>query len=215
MAAPKTKSLTEQEQLRRTVAKLDLRGCTQVDIAGRLGISQGRVSQILKESAEEWRARRVKETAADLIQRKLDQFRDTWDEAWRAWVQSKEDEVCNVQEKARRTIYRTIIVDGESVRLPHGERLKVVKQLTKVQERLPAIEYLKTIIDCLREEAKLEGLTEEAVVNITNNVQANGPNVVVSWDSLWERDEKLDPIEAEDPKRPKRIVRDAAESARQ
>jgi predicted transcriptional regulator len=169
MAAPKTKSLTEQERLRSDVVKLSLRGCTQTVIAGMVGISQGRVSQILKESIEEWRARRVGESPEELIARKLEQLHAE----------------CSTEERELRTIYRDSTINGKAVQLALGEKLTLVRSMRRIEGRLPACEYLTTIIRCLAEEARLEGLTEEAIVDITNNNVAGNPRrVVVCWDAL-------------------------------
>jgi hypothetical protein len=195
MSAPKTKSLAQQEKLRADVVKLSLHGYRQVDVARMTGISQGRVSQILSESIESWRARRVRDTPEQLIGMKLEQLRAVRAEAWEAWVQSKEDDVYTIEEQNLRTIYRNATVNGKRVQIPGGERLRVVRAIRRVVSRLPANEYLQMVIQCLTEEMKLEGLTPELIVNFTRINNDNGQQVTVRWDHLCGRTD-ADPTEA-------------------
>jgi predicted transcriptional regulator len=185
VAAPKTKSLTEQEKLRSDVLKLSLRGCTQVAIAGMVGISQGRVSQILKESVETWRARRVRESPEELVAKKLEQLQDVMVEAFSGWERSKEDSVCTTEQSQLKTVYQETVIAGKTVRIPSGEKLVVVRATKKLESRIPETSFLNTVLKCLQEESRLLGLTDDTVVKIiNNNVNGNQLNVGIDWGKM-------------------------------
>jgi predicted transcriptional regulator len=175
--------------LRRAVFELcDLRGYTQTQAAQCLGITQPRVSQILHEGRLDFKERvdkRFSDPKLALV-KKLEQYEVLRREAFLAWERSKSDIECTTEEKQLRTVYRTVVdPDFEiSKAVPAGEKLKIVKEIRKVEGRLPANEYLTTIVKCLVEEAKLEGLTQELVVKVFNNNVAGDQNIAISWDKM-------------------------------
>jgi hypothetical protein len=173
-----------------------VRGYPQSEAVRQTGLTSGRVSQIVSESREEWLARAAEiATPETLVARKLTQLQDIRAEAWMAWERSKKDAECNTDEKNLKTVYRTTVIEGKKVRLPVGERLRLVKSIKRVEGRLPANEYLVTILRCLQEEARLEGLTEEMVVHITQNNIGQQNNVSVDWGALSRRPHVSDEVE--------------------
>jgi hypothetical protein len=118
---------------------------------------------------------------------------DIRNEAFDAWVKSKEEEVHTYTEKGLRTAYQEVKGRDGIERKPAGQKLQSVKEVVRRISRLPENQYLRTIVACLEQEMKLEGLTTDVTVNMTqNNLNVDGG---FPWDSLCGRDEEPDRIE--------------------
>jgi predicted transcriptional regulator len=175
----------DQLKLRKQVWQLcHLRGKSQVDAAKLLNLTPARICQVYSEVRGEFEER-IKDRFDPLamLAKKLEQYEDIRDEAWDAWIKSKEDARCTVEEEELKIVFEGRVVDGKVVRVPIGEKMVLAQRVTKIAGRLPDNAYLSTIIKCLVEEARLEGLTQEAVVKITNNSVA-GNVTFISWDPL-------------------------------
>lgn len=191
----------DQIRLRDAVYKLCwLRGYSQATAAQQLGLTSQRVSQLLDDGVQDFRDRvRLKAKnldSAERLQRRLDQYQATREEAWLAWERSKEDATCTTTEQQLRTIYETVFENGEKKRVPTGEKMLVVKAITRVEGRLPQNAYLATVLNCLRQESELENLVEAEVVKIYNN-NSNQVAVALDWGRMTAPSRPgPDPVEA-------------------
>jgi predicted transcriptional regulator len=163
---PKTKAAktgakftrTEREAIKAKVAKLDRRGWNQFDIANECKVSQPMVCMYLKTIRTEYNQRADIDLKA-AIGEKLAQYREVRQEAWLAWERSKKNAKSTVEEKALRINYKKLRgPKGQLV--PDGEKMKIVKELVKIEGRLPANAYLGIVVDCLLQESKLLGLLD-------------------------------------------------------
>lgn len=82
------KRKTEIEQRQRQVAELTLKGHTQSEIAGRLGVTQPTVSNDLKAIRAAWRQASVRDFDAAFSEQ-LEMLTLVQREAWEAWERSK------------------------------------------------------------------------------------------------------------------------------
>lgn len=180
-------SYKDAYSLRQTVYELvELRGYTQKETAKQLGLSPPRISQILVESLLEFKQRASAHihNPQEARLRKLEQFRLLRQEAWLAWERSKSDAERTTEERQLKTIFiNGTLPSGEVGKIPAGQKLQIVKAVKMVEGRLPSNEYLSTIVRCLSEEARLEGLIEDTILKVTNNNSASAA-VSVSWEPL-------------------------------
>lgn len=79
----------EIEKRRLKVAELALKGCRQLEIAERLGVTQATVSLDLKHLRDEWRQGARDDIAAE-VARQLEKLSLLEREAWDAWERSKQ-----------------------------------------------------------------------------------------------------------------------------
>jgi predicted transcriptional regulator len=190
--------LDEQISLRQEVFRMcHLRKYKQVTVARLLKISQPRVSQLLNSVLSDIRTRqRQLHSAADLVDEKVEELREAREEAWLAWERSKEDAESSGTEEELRKVYEDTFADGKKSREVAGESMQLVKRFKKIAGRLPANEYLTTVISSIKEEARLLGLTEEVSVKVYNtHVAGDQINVSASWDSMREARQAPDAIE--------------------
>lgn len=101
------RSDTERQADRRAISDLYLSGWNQTEIADKLGIDQSTVSRDIKTLKAEW----VKQRNG-LVDEFEAKYRRIYQEAYAAWLRSKEDAETTIQEA----------IDGDS---GSGQRLKV------------------------------------------------------------------------------------------
>lgn len=168
------------------VAILDRRGYDRHEIAARLGISEASVIKSIDEIHAKYMSMAIQEKAM-LIEEKRAQLRELRKEAWEAWERSKADGYRKVTETRPGAVCPLCLGEGKNQRAGMRNRpctqcggtgkLKDSTRITKVREgRLPANEYLKTIIETLRDEQELLGLT----LTSGTGTQVN----IISWDTL-------------------------------
>lgn len=200
MANQKHLSKTSREEYLAKVAELDRRGWAQSKIAKECGVSQPQVCHDLKLIRRRY-LEGMSEAREAMVEEKLAQYRDVRREAWAAWERSKKR-----TRKVERT--RTVVKQEEGAgKVPDKlgrakgtkgrakdaakaevtEELRLVKELLATEGRLPANEYLNTILKCLEAERELLGLDEARKVEITKPVD---------WDDLTRRLAAPDPVEA-------------------
>jgi predicted DNA-binding protein (UPF0251 family) len=167
------------------VAILDRRGYDRHEIAARLGISEESVIKSIDEIHAKYMSMAIQEKAM-LIEEKRAQLRELRKEAWEAWERSKADGYRKVTETRPGAVCPLCLGEGKNQRAGMRNRpctrcggtgkLKDSTRITKVREgRLPANEYLKTIIETLRDEQELLGLT-----SASSSTQVN----IINWDTL-------------------------------
>ena len=180
-----------------------LRGYSQTQVAKMMGLSDTRISSIMQEVKEKFNGEQLDlSRPLESIKKRLAQLEDVRAEAWRAWKRSMADAQSTVTEKQLMTTYENKMEKGKLVRTPKERKLETVKEVTRIYGRLPANEYLNTIIACLREEARLEGLVTDTIVTLTQiNMNGggggNGSRPMINWDDLCGRDVRPDPVELE------------------
>jgi predicted transcriptional regulator len=166
------------------VAMLDRRGYDIHEIADRLGISEEAVQKGIEEVHTRYMNEVMAQRAA-LTAEKRAQLRELRKEAWEAWERSKGDRERTVTETRPGALCPKCKGQGKDARVKGRVchqcsgtgRMKDSKKVIQVHEgRLPSNEYLKTIIETLREEAELLQLTSPGSVNTQVNV--------VAWDTL-------------------------------
>ena len=204
MAAPKIKTSILKEEVLAVVAKYHRRGYEQKAIAVqlkselKLDLSQGMISNYIKEIRKRY-ATSTQDTHAALVAEKVEQLNEVIAEAWSAYERSKDDVRKVTREKALRKPKEEVVV--EKVKLKGHSRRKTTEQeveaiLTTVkvmvtrEGRVPANEFLLTIIRAHELQMKLLGVLEDKV---TNN---NTVNVIsVDWGAMAERSPLVDPME--------------------
>lgn len=173
---------TDREKVLATIARLDRRGMRQVDIANTLHstcgieLSQQMVSVYLKNIREEYKKSRNADVDAD-TQEKIEQLRDIRCSAWDAWERSQLD-----KEKLQEEYVRVFPKEDKDEKLKGGKgkksveaQIQLLKRIATREGRLPANEYLNTVLKCLQLECELMGLIDRKPVN---NTTVNG-NVTI------------------------------------
>jgi hypothetical protein len=134
------------------------------------------------------------------VEVKLSQLVDIREEMWLAWERSKENAETNVIEEELRKVYEDFTDgNGKTTRQVTGESMQLVKKIQRIAGRLPEDRYIAKIIDCLKEESRLLGLTDDAAIKVVNNVNNVGGDQIVGID--WGRmqgqlDATTDEVEA-------------------
>jgi hypothetical protein len=147
-AVKRTKQQREIDLAR--VADLVARGKSQRAIAAELGLSQPIISRDWRECLQRLAASRDVDTALKRAAM-LEQYSKVKEEAWAAWDRSKEDRQRETKEQAGSMGAK----GGKGASAPVKERFKV----QSISEgRLPANEYLRTVLHCLDRECDLEAL---------------------------------------------------------
>jgi hypothetical protein len=166
------------------IGRLDRRGYDIHEIADRLHISEDEVRKCVEEVHTKYMNEVMAQRAA-LTAEKRAQLRELRKEAWEAWERSKGDRERTVTETRPGALCPKCKGQGKDARVKGRVchqcsgtgRMKDSKKVIQVHEgRLPSNEYLKTIIETLREEAELLQLTTPGSVNTQVNV--------VAWDTL-------------------------------
>lgn len=83
---------------RSTVAAMYVKGATQTEFAGRVGVTQATISTDLKAIQAEWRASTLRDFDAKKAE-ELAKLAHLESEAWAAWVRSQEDAVTTHKER--------------------------------------------------------------------------------------------------------------------
>jgi excinuclease UvrABC ATPase subunit len=166
------------------IATMDRRGYDIPEIADRLHISEDEVKKTIEEVHTKYMNEVMAQRAALTAEKRV-QLRELRKEAWEAWERSKEDRQRTVTETRPGALCPKCKGQGKDARVKGRVchqcsgtgRMKDSKKVIQVHEgRLPANEYLKTIIETLREEAELLQLTTPGSINTQVNV--------VAWDTL-------------------------------
>jgi hypothetical protein len=181
---PKVKRSTSMPDYGIQIGRLDRRGYDTYEIADRLGISEDEVKKGIEEVHTKYMNEVMAQRAALTVEKRA-QLRELRKEAWEAWERSKGDRERTVTETRPGALCPKCKGHGKDARVKGRVchqcsgtgRMKDSKKVIQVHEgRLPSNEYLKTIIETLREEAELLQLTSPGSVNTQVNV--------VAWDTL-------------------------------
>lgn len=176
MAAPKLKSEADKEAMLAEVVKWDGRGYSHREIAAKVGVSKAMIHHYLEEVKQRYLHTQLEARAVGVFS-VVSQLRDVRREAWEAWERSKEDAVRKTSRKGPPRVPR----DKDGKPLPNAPRSKelVLLELTEMLEgRLPANEYLRTILDTLKQERELLGLDEALKVDV------KGAVMTIPWEEL-------------------------------
>ena len=175
------RSPTQREGDLELVAKLDRRGWSQIEIANYIGISQQQVSFDLKLVRERYREATLDEMASR-VEEKRRQYREVRREAWEAWERSK------LESKKTSTESIQVPPKGEKQgkRGGKGETsttpiLRPTRVTETVEAKLPANEYLRTVLECLKAERELDGLDPERK---GLGQGGGGESIEVFWNTL-------------------------------
>lgn len=208
MAARKTDKLTttQEEELLAEVARLDRRGYGQHAIArelrerGIVSVTQPMICQYLKRIRARYEEAQVINRAA-YVSQLVENYRDIMQEAWSAWERSKSDRESVTTEKAPPP------PPPPESRLPRGRAnrqggfngrdeqasLRLLREIVRTEGRLPASEYLGTVLKCLEAIRALLGLDQPAKSQVDMTVQT------LSWDSLLAQSPPPVTGDADDP----------------
>lgn len=157
MSAPKRNTKLKREKALEETERLHLRGYSQNAIAKKLGVSQSQVNYDIKKVRERYKEEALEHHAV-YVREKINQLRAVAQEAWEGWERSKK-QALEIREEEGTT--------GE------GGWSKTSKTKKRVSG---ACEYLRTILDCLKQEAELLGLEAPKRVDANMNV--------INWDAL-------------------------------
>jgi transcriptional regulator with XRE-family HTH domain len=156
------------------------RGWTQTDIAAKLGVSQSQVSYDWHMVARRM-ARDMEEDAKHLVLLKLEEYGEIKREAWKAWEDSKREQV-------------TLTTEETSTPASPGRRGTIRRRETSVlTPGMAGVGYLRLVLQCLEAERNLLGLDQAKKVQM-------GGRVTLNWDILSQgipEDGVPDEVEAE------------------
>ena len=204
MAAPKVKTVLLKEEVLSVVAKYHRRGYTQQQIREKLKsdvkleVSVPMVCNYVKEIRKRYAAT-TQETHAALVAEKVEQLNEVIAEAWAAYEWSKRDTQKVTREKALRKpveekVVEKVKIKGHSKRRTTEQEVEAILTTVKVmvtrEGRIPANEFLLTIIRAHELQMKLLGVLDSSTVN------NNTVNVLnVDWAAMAERSPIVDPME--------------------
>jgi predicted transcriptional regulator len=151
----RTNTPTEKEALLVRIAELDRKGYNQYDIAEVIGVSQAQICQDLKRIREMYKESTVEERAT-AVNRKVAQLNDLIREAWLAYERSKLD-------VERKVVERTPEFQkppekeakGKAPKPREKAKLRRSKITITTEGRLPGVEYLRLVFQCLVEQSDL------------------------------------------------------------
>jgi predicted transcriptional regulator len=190
----KHKSPTDLEATLQRVAEMDRRGYSQYEIAREVGVRQPTVSEYLKKIRKRY-VESMLEDRKEMVAEKLEQYREVRRVAWEAYMRSLDPATKRVVERmpemkaakrsprgGRRTREETNL---EGVRA----QLKVIKVIVTTEGRLPANEFLHTVLKTLDAERELLGLDPDrrSLVGVYQ----------VPWEQLYGADASPDLVEQE------------------
>lgn len=201
MAAPKL-TKTQQEEVMAAIAQFDRRGYDQRRIVkalrekGIAQLSQPAVLYYLKKIREEYRdvTRAERQT---MIREKIEALNEVIATAWEGYDKSCKDGQKRVTEKVRppaEPVAPEEPKNGKRVRQrsPEAEvkeTLQRIKVIMTREGRIPANEFLQTIIKATELQCKLLGLLEpDKTVN-------NGTQVFINWDAMLNPTPITDPMD--------------------
>lgn len=175
---PKRSKLQREMDLAE-IARLDRRGWTQLQIGQKLGLSQTMVSSELRRLMKRYKEAQMEDIQAK-VGRKVRILEDLIHEAYKAFDRSKKDA-------------KKVVVEAYEGQSHNGSGPSTTTTIT-TEGRLPANEYLVTIMKAIKEAAELEGLLAEGK-NVNNIAVSVAPN----WDAMYGRpvpSQIVDPVEA-------------------
>jgi DNA-binding Lrp family transcriptional regulator len=158
------RSPLEREEHLEVIAKMDRRGYSQRRIAEMLGISQRQVGEDLKKLKKVYIESQIKERH-EYVTEKLEQYREIREEAWLAWERSKED-FLRIQETHEQ--------DPSAEDATHAPY--IYKTVRTREGRLPANEYIRTVMSCLEAERDLLGLDAPKKLDMKQ--------LLIDWDAV-------------------------------
>lgn len=148
----------QREEALLTVANLSRRGYSQSEIASKMGVTQQQVSYDLQIIKKRYAAMQEEDFLAYRYEKIL-QLKDIRREAWEAWEKSKED-------------YRKLVQEDYT-----DSKGGTSTKITDITEgRIPANEFLKTILETLKEENELMGAYPTKKLDIKAEV--------INWDQI-------------------------------
>lgn len=148
-SANKHLTVTSREAYLQRIAKLDRRGYSQFEIAEEVGVSQPLVSKDLKLIRTRY-VEDQKKAREEYVAEKLSMYAEIRKEAWAAYDRSKKVAVKEVEE--------FITTNEENVDGSYTSSEVRIKRIKTREGRLPANQYLTTIIQTLEAERELLGL---------------------------------------------------------
>lgn len=168
---------TLQKQRRDLIVNRYREGVNQKEIAKEIGVTQGRVSQILEQCRQEWAAREAL-VIGEKIAMEIGELYKVRDAAWEAYVKSQQDAVTVVTKKAppRKSDDED---DEEPVDLRRrvkkaNDQLRVILQEEKRVGQCGDPAYLMIVKDCTLQVLKLLGaFPKEDKTEVNNIVQVN------------------------------------------
>lgn len=158
------------------VQRLDMRGWNKSQIARKIGVTQPMVSLYLEKIRVD-RVRRAEKNLGELLEVKLDQYRDIRQVAWIEYMRSRHD-IEHSEEVEQLVDQFEMSPDGKMVNT--GKALELVKKIRGSKGRLGSAEYLRIITECLEKEAELEGLIDRGPSEGTTvNLNWNNPELTM------------------------------------
>lgn len=152
-------------QRRAEAARLYLQGCSQAQIAERMGVHRSQITRDLAALRAEWRAKAADHTE-EWVAEELARLAAVEAEAWAAWRRSQED---------RQTV--TVETDASGAE----------KTAKRTEELVGDAAMLGKILDCIKQRRELLGLDQPRRSELSG--PAGGPIPVVRVDDLT--DEQL------------------------
>jgi hypothetical protein len=167
---------TDKEARKQYIAAAYLQGHTQRQIAQHLGLTPGRVSQLLDEIRADWQRRYLADFDAK-VQEELARLDQAEREAWQAWQDSRSmQEITTAQEQETPTVVPELRWDskGKPVRLGVVQTLKATRATVQRRQRDGDPRFLLVITRCVDQRCKLLGLYAPArvQVNLEDQVRA-------------------------------------------
>lgn len=145
------------------------RGVTRREAARQLGVHESQVSYDWKKLLKQLREERGYDARAhkDVL---LEQILEVRAEAWKAWDHSN----ARMLEEVTRQVYEQVMASVQATgELPKGVSVKLKSN--------PPADYLRAVLESIREEGKLEDLYPAAR---TDNKNENVNSLRVDWDTL-------------------------------
>ena len=176
--AAHTRTKTQREEHRAEIAKMDRRGYTQREMAAALGISQKQVWLDLKLINRRYVETQLAEHGL-LIRQRIEQLREVLCEAWRAFEKSRDDKDRSIQETIRK------VIDEHNRGRDVGAAVDRIWVQTVKEARLAGNEYLRTILDVLKELSKLQGLYPSEELRLAGIQSGEPVRLKVEYEDNW------------------------------
>lgn len=171
----KTKSATDMERMLARVAELERKGWAQTKIAKELGVSQPMVCKYLRKIRQRYVKHAVHNREA-LVETSVAQIKDVMSEAWEALEKSKSEETTIIETQELQdalSLLQDVADDnpdspkkrGRKSKKPSQDKIQqaamtITKIVTTKKGRLPSVEHLRIILDCVWKIAQLKGLID-------------------------------------------------------
>lgn len=181
---------TQREEVKVRVAMLDRRGCniTQISVLLKdefdISVGPAMVAIYLRQIREAYLAS-IESERSILVQEKLAQYREIRYEAWMAYERSKLDTKKTVSEfipvrpkpvdpKAKQSTKPTTLVPSRSPE----DAMMLLKAVVTQEGRLPANDYLRTIMTTLENERELLGIDAPKEISHSGSMQ------IINWNAV-------------------------------